>query len=86
MDFFITSSAQILTTFKEEDYKGEFIEIGKYLSSLKNDESWTDEDLHPIQKKAYQYFLKDGYFGSTQRNGKEPHCMLYAIKKSNKHL
>ena len=42
LDFFTTSCAQILTTFKEEDYKGELIEIDKFLSSLKNDESWID--------------------------------------------
>ena len=61
LDFFTASCAQILTTFKEEDYKGEFIEIGKYLSSLKKDESWTNEDFRRIRKKAYKYFLKDGY-------------------------
>ena len=61
MDFFTTSCAQILTTFKEEDYKREFIEIGKYLSSLKKDESRMGEDFRQTQKKAYKYFLKDGY-------------------------
>ena len=55
LDFFTTSCAQILTTFKEEDYKGEFIEINKYLSSLKKDESWTNEDFYQIRKKAYKY-------------------------------
>ena len=58
--FFTSSCAQVLTTFIEEDYEGEFVEIGKYLSSLQKDESWSTEDFHRIRKKAYKYFLKDG--------------------------
>ena len=37
--FFTSSYAQVLTTFIEEDYEGEFVEIRKYLSSLQRDES-----------------------------------------------
>ena len=70
LDFFTASCAQILTTFKEEDYKGEFIEIGKYLSSLKKDESWTNEDFRCIWKKAYKYFLKDGYLWKDPKKRK----------------
>jgi hypothetical protein len=32
-----------------------FVEIGKYMSTLQRDESWSIEDFHP-----YKYFLKDG--------------------------
>jgi hypothetical protein len=60
LDFFTSSYARVLTTFVEEDYEGEFVEIGKYLSTLQRDESWSTEDFHRIQKKAYKYFLKDG--------------------------
>ena len=59
-DFFTSSYARVLTTFIEEDYEGKFVEIGKYLSSLQRDESWSAEDFHRIRKKAYKYFLKDG--------------------------
>ena len=59
MDF-TSSYARVLTTFIEEDYEGEFVKIGKYLSSLQKDESWSTEDFHRIRKKAYKYFLKDG--------------------------
>ena len=61
LDFFTFSCAQMLTIFKEGDYKREFIEIGKYLSSLNKDESRMGEDFRQTQKKAYKYFLKDGY-------------------------
>ena len=40
LNFFTVSCAQVLAMFKVEDYEGEFIEIGKYLSSLTKDESW----------------------------------------------
>ena len=59
-DFFTSSYARVLTTFIEEDYEGEFVEIEKYLSSLQRDESWSTGDFHRIRKKAYKYFLNDG--------------------------
>jgi hypothetical protein len=31
---FTTSCARVLTTFVEEDYEGEFVEIGRYLQTL----------------------------------------------------
>jgi hypothetical protein len=60
LDFVTSSCARVLTTFVEEDYDGEFVEIGKYLSTLQWDESWSTKDFHRIQKKAYKYFLEDG--------------------------
>jgi hypothetical protein len=71
LDFFTSSYAQVLTTFVEEDYNGEFVEIGKYLSTLQQDESWSTEDFHRIQKKAYKYFLKDGalWRDAKKKNG-----------------
>jgi hypothetical protein len=50
----------VLATFIKKDYEGEFVEIGKYSSSLQRDEAWSTEDFHQIRKKAYKYFLKDG--------------------------
>ena len=37
LNFFTVSCARVLEVFKVEDYEGEFIEIGKYLSSLTKD-------------------------------------------------
>ena len=46
LNFFTVSCARVLTVFKIEDYEGEFIEIGKYLSSLTKDESWSKENFY----------------------------------------
>jgi hypothetical protein len=47
LDFFASSSfVRVLATFREEDYEGEFVEIGKYLSSLQRDEAWSTKDFH----------------------------------------
>ena len=53
------SCARVLAMFKVEDYEGEIIEIGKYLSSLTKDESWSKEDFYRIRKKASKLFLKE---------------------------
>ena len=50
-----------LNLFTVEDYEGEFIEIGKYLSSLTKDKSWSKEDFYRIRKKAYKFILKEGH-------------------------
>ena len=61
LDFFTISYARVLAMFKVEDYEGKFIEIGKHLSSLTRDESWSKEDFYRIRKKAYKFLLKDGH-------------------------
>ena len=61
LNFFTVSCARVLAVFKVEDYEGELIEIGKYLSSLTMDESWSKEDFYQIRKKAYKFFLKEGH-------------------------
>jgi transposase InsO family protein len=38
--------------------RGKFVEIGKYLSTLQWDESWSTEDFHRIGKKENKYFIK----------------------------
>ena len=60
LDYFTSSFVRVLATFMEQDYDDEFVEIGKYLSTLQRDEAWSTEDFHRIRKKAYKYFLKDG--------------------------
>jgi hypothetical protein len=60
-DFFTSSFVRLHATFMEQDYDDEFVEIGKYLSTLRQDESWMTDDFRRIRKKAYKYFLKDGH-------------------------
>ena len=38
----------------EEDYEGELVEVGKFLSSLLRNASWWKEDFHQIRKKAFK--------------------------------
>jgi hypothetical protein len=60
-DFFVNSFVRVHATFMEQDYDDEFVDIGKYLSTLRRDEAWTTDDFRRIRKKAYKYFLKDGH-------------------------
>ena len=46
LNFFKSSFVLVLATFIEEDRDGEFVDIGKYLSSLQRDESWSMEGFH----------------------------------------
>ena len=47
--------------FKEDLYFGEFLLLGKYLSELKQEETWTREEFEKIRKKSFNYFLKEGF-------------------------
>lgn len=54
------SLATSLELFSEEFYDGEWLDIGRYLSTLKKQESWTDQEFKRIRRKAYGYFIRDG--------------------------
>ena len=55
--YIILVCTSVLVMFKVEYYEGEFIKIGKYLSFLTREESWSKEDFYRIMKKAYKFFL-----------------------------
>jgi len=46
-----------LEPFSEESYEGEWLHIGRYLSTLQCQEGWSDEDFKRIRRKAYGNFL-----------------------------
>lgn len=50
-----------LEAFAEDLYEGEWLNIGRYLSSLKKQETWSDQEFRRIRRKAYGYFLRDGF-------------------------
>ena len=50
-----------LHAFNENEYEGEWLLIGRFLSSMMADASWTKEEALQIRKKSYQYFLKGGF-------------------------
>ena len=61
----------VFTVFSEEEYDGEWLLIGHYLSTLNRPDGWSDQEYRRIQKKAYGYFLKDGHLWKhpKQRRG-----------------
>ena len=46
--------------FREEEY-GELLQIGKFLQAQEGSHDWTPKDFPLFRKKAYRFFLKDGY-------------------------
>ena len=68
LDFFKTAQASIddrdvrvLHAFNESEYEGEWLHIGKFLSSMTVDSSWSKEEAQRLRKKAYKYFLRGGF-------------------------
>ena len=78
-DFYSTSFARReglclatpLEIFLEEMYDGEWLYIGRYLSTLERQEGWTDHEFKRIRRKAYGYFLREGFLWKhpKQRGG-----------------
>ena len=46
-------STLALHAFNEDDYEGEWLLIGRFLSTMVMDATWTKEEANPIRKKAY---------------------------------
>ena len=53
--------SNVLESFSEEMYEDDWILIGRYLSTLARQDNLFDVDFKRIRRKAYGYFLKDGY-------------------------
>ena len=67
----VTAIGQVFAMFLENDYDGEWLLIGRYLSTLRRSDEWSDQEYKRIRKKAYGYFLKDGHLWKhpKQRRG-----------------
>ncbi|MCO5603611.1 hypothetical protein L7F22_057762 [Adiantum nelumboides] len=52
---------RVYEVFFEEIYDGDWLLIGRYLSTLTRQEGWSDQEYKRFKKKAYGYFLKDGH-------------------------
>ena len=46
--------------FDEISYDGEWLLIGRFLSTMTVDGSWTKEEASQLRKKAYKFFLQSG--------------------------
>ena len=55
------ASTPALNDFDESKYDGEWLQIGRFLRTMTPDASWTREEANRIRKKAYRFFLQDGY-------------------------
>ena len=47
--------------FYQSEYEGEWLHIGKFLSSRTAATSWSKEEAQRVWKKAYKYFLRGGF-------------------------
>ena len=44
---------QVFAVFSEDDYDGEWLHIGRYLSTLSRLEGWSNQEFKCFQKKAW---------------------------------
>ena len=77
-------AAEELLEFKEDLYSGEFLLIGRYLSTLEADESWTEDESKKIRKKAYGFILKEGFL--WKRPKKRGHIPLRVVDTEGEKL
>ena len=58
--------------FHEEEYDQELSQIGRFLRSHNPDPTWSFNEFKRIRKKAYKFFLQDGYLWKQPRKITEP--------------
>ena len=63
LKFFTSSNvhANVFEVFHDDMYEGEWLMIGRYLSTLTKQNGWSDQEYKKITKKAYVFFLKEGH-------------------------
>ena len=54
-------NTQTLNDFDESKYNGEWLQIGGFLKTMSLGTTWTKDEANRIWKKAYRFFLRDGY-------------------------
>ena len=54
-------STPALNEFDESKYEREWLQIDGFLKTMTPDAAWTKEVTNRIRKKAYRFFLRDGY-------------------------
>ena len=50
-------STPAMNEFNEDDYEGEWVLIGRFLSTMTTDASWAKEEASRLGKKEYKFFL-----------------------------
>ena len=54
-------TTHVFEAFLAHMYEGEWLKIGRYLSTLTKPNDWSDQEFKKIRKKAYGFFLKEGH-------------------------
>ena len=57
----IHNEFMISTMFKEEEYEGEWLEIGQFLKTHTTDPSWSRKQFNEFRRKAFKFFLHEGH-------------------------
>ena len=74
-----------LELFSEELYEGEWLHIGRYLSTLERHKDWTDYEFKGIRRKAYGYFLRDGFLWKhPKQRGGVPQRVVCGVETQQK--
>ena len=47
--------------FKDTEYEGQWLEIGKFLKTQEADPSWSKKQLNEFRKRAFKFFLHEGH-------------------------
>ena len=56
----------------EGEYKGEFLQIGKYLETMERPDGISDGDYRSLRRKALRYYVRDGHLFRKGRIGETP--------------
>jgi len=62
-----------LEWFSEEFYEGEWIHVGRYLSTFERQDGWSDHEFKRIEGRLMVIFFETGFYGNTQNKGVEYH-------------
>ena len=63
-----THNTPTLNEFNEDDYKGEWLLIGRFLSTMVLNVTWTKHEAWRIRKKAYRLFLRNNKIWRHRRS------------------
>jgi hypothetical protein len=72
--------------FHEENYEGDLLDIGYYLSTLTKHANWSVEKFRQIRKKAYKFILQGGFLWKRQKSNSGMPQRVVDIKEDQQKL
>ena len=79
-------STPALNDFDESKYDGEWLQIAGFLRTMAPDASWTKDEANQIRKKAYRFFLRDGYLWKHPKKRNGVPLRVVAMKEEQEEL